>query len=174
MTTGNNRSRSNAVNWTSDPRLAPVQQGRSRGHVVTSRPMPSLEKLMEDGFFFAAFLSFATQEFSGENLEFWRDVQQFRKLGFPTVLNARVIYSKYVAAGSQHEINIRNATRDDIKRKLGQLQGIYESNFSDRHALAGVFDDAMVENMMTLSDTYSRRIFSDGYARCMKQLGYTV
>jgi len=172
MTTVNTRNRSNAVGATSDPALNPVLQGRSRGRMVFGRPKPSLEKLMEDGFFFSTFLTFARSEFSAENLEFWRDVQQFRKSGFPTVISARVIYSKYVAAGSQHEINIRNVTRDQVKRSLMQLQGVYEGGFSDRHTMAGVFDDAIFETMTTIGDTYSRFIFSPAYENCMKQMGY--
>ena len=173
MNPGNTRNRSNAVSGSSDPVNNPVLTGRNRRDAVFTRPKPSLEKLMQDGFFFSAFLSFARSEFSAENLEFWRDVEQFKKLGFPTVINARVIYSKYVAAGSQHEINIRNVTRDQVKRSLMQLQGVYEGGFVDRHTLAGVFDDAIFETMTTIGDTYSRFIFTPAYESCMKQMGYT-
>ncbi len=170
----NTRSRSNALGSSSDPVNNPVLQGRQRRDAISRRPLPGLEQLMRDGFFFSSFLNFARGEFSGENLEFWRDVEQFKQQGFPTVLSARVIYNKYVAPGSQYEINIRNATRSVVKERLVRLQGIYENNFTDRHALQSVFDEAMVENIQTLSDTYTRFMFAPAYEQCMKQMGYTV
>ena len=173
MKTNITRPRSNAVTSSSDPINQPVLQMRKRRNVVFGRKPPTMTVLMQDGFFYFAFLTYARTEFSGESLEFWADVENFKKMSFPTVLAARAIYSKYVAVGSIKELNIPNTTRDDIKAKLVYLQSVYEGNFVDRHSLHEVFDQAMLDNTRTFTDTYFRFKFTDAYAARLEQMGYT-
>jgi hypothetical protein len=53
------------------------------------------------------FKAFLDSEFAGENLAFWKEVEFFRELPEEQLLvSGREIFNKYIAEGSDYELNI--------------------------------------------------------------------
>ncbi|XP_044217794.1 regulator of G-protein signaling 21-like isoform X1 [Thunnus albacares] len=81
---------------------------------------PTLEKLLRDKNYLAAFHSFLQSEFSEENIEFWLACEDFRATASPDDLRwkAQQIYQEFIQPTACREINVDHQIREKIKESL--------------------------------------------------------
>ncbi|XP_030583393.1 regulator of G-protein signaling 21 [Archocentrus centrarchus] len=80
----------------------------------------TLEKLLKDKKYLAAFRSFLKSEFSEENIEFWLACENFRLTTSPEELRWRAeeIYKEFIQPTACREINVDHHVREKIKKAL--------------------------------------------------------
>ncbi|KAM9762480.1 regulator of G-protein signaling 21 [Menidia menidia] len=80
----------------------------------------SMEKLLRDKKYLAAFHSFLQSEFSEENIEFWLACEDFRSTATPDDLLSRAekIYRDFIQPTACREINVDHHVREKIKKSL--------------------------------------------------------
>ncbi|XP_042340156.1 regulator of G-protein signaling 21 isoform X1 [Plectropomus leopardus] len=83
---------------------------------------PSLEKLLQDKKYLAAFRRFLQSEFSEENIEFWLSCEDFKSTASPDDLRLRAegIYQEFIKPTACREINVDHHIREEIKKSLEQ------------------------------------------------------
>ncbi|XP_033477115.1 regulator of G-protein signaling 21 isoform X2 [Epinephelus lanceolatus] len=83
---------------------------------------PTLEKLLQDKKYLAAFRSFLQSEFSEENIEFWLSCEDFKSTASPEDLQwkAEGIYQEFIQPTACREINVDHRIREKIKKSLEQ------------------------------------------------------
>lgn len=99
--------------------------------------LSSLQKVIDNPISRRAFEEFLISEFSVENLLFYLDVQNYKKLTSTSQLQIRFkeIYSKYFATGAVCELNVDSQV-------LREIQVEYNKVSSDKVSLFSIFDDA--------------------------------
>jgi hypothetical protein len=102
------------------------------------------------------FVRFAMSEHSHENTDFYEQVKSFEKS--PSQELAQNIYDLWVAAGSEHEINVVQKQRDAVKQKLDKRQ--IDQN---------LFSDLKTATEFNMSDTLSRFKVKDEYLNLFYQ-----
>ncbi|KAM4549249.1 regulator of G-protein signaling 21 [Odontesthes bonariensis] len=80
----------------------------------------SMEKLLTDKKYLAAFHSFLQSEFSQENIEFWLACEDFRSTASADNLRWRAeeIYREFIQPTACREINVDHHVREKIKKSL--------------------------------------------------------
>ncbi|KAG7220040.1 hypothetical protein INR49_018457 [Caranx melampygus] len=83
---------------------------------------PTLEKLLQDKKYLAAFHTFLQSEFSEENIEFWLACEDFKTTASPDTLRWRAeeIYEEFIRPTACREINVDHHIREKIKKGLEQ------------------------------------------------------
>ncbi|XP_044054424.1 regulator of G-protein signaling 21 [Siniperca chuatsi] len=86
------------------------------------KPHPTLEKLLRDKKYLAAFRAFLQSEFSEENIEFWLACEDFKLTASPDELRwkAEEIYQEFIQPTACREINVDHHIREKIKKSLGE------------------------------------------------------
>ncbi|XP_076582491.1 regulator of G-protein signaling 21 isoform X2 [Chaetodon auriga] len=81
---------------------------------------PTLEKLLRDKKYLAAFRDFLRSEFSEENIEFWLTCEDFKSTASPDDLRwkAEEIYQEFIQPTARREINVDHHIRERIKKSL--------------------------------------------------------
>lgn len=81
---------------------------------------PTLEKLILDKKYLAAFRTFLQSEFSEENIDFWLACEDFRSNASPDDLRwkAEEIYQEFIQPTARREINVDHHIREKIKKSL--------------------------------------------------------
>ncbi|XP_034385993.1 regulator of G-protein signaling 21 [Cyclopterus lumpus] len=81
---------------------------------------PTLEKMLHDKKYLAAFRSFLQSEFSEENLEFWLACEDFKSTASPEDLHwkAEGIYQEFIQPLASREINVDHHIKEKIKKSL--------------------------------------------------------
>ncbi|XP_041861247.1 regulator of G-protein signaling 21-like isoform X2 [Melanotaenia boesemani] len=113
----------------------------------------SLEKLLRDKRYLAAFRSFLQSEFSEENIEFWLACEDFKSTASPDDLSWRAeeIYREFIQPTAHREINVDHDVREKIKRSL------------ERPSLS-CFDEAQKHVYLLMQrDSCPRFLHSDAY-----------
>ncbi|XP_060934596.1 regulator of G-protein signaling 21 [Limanda limanda] len=80
----------------------------------------TLEKLLRDKKYLAAFQTFLESEFSEENIKFWLACEDFRSTASQDDLRwkAEEIYTEFIQPMACREINVDHYIRENIKRSL--------------------------------------------------------
>ncbi|XP_018526426.1 regulator of G-protein signaling 21 [Lates calcarifer] len=83
---------------------------------------PTLEKLLQDKKYLAAFYTFLQSEFSEENIEFWLACEDFRLTASPDNLRCKAeeIYIEFIQPMACREINVDHHIREKIKSSLDE------------------------------------------------------
>ncbi|XP_047442158.1 regulator of G-protein signaling 1 isoform X2 [Mugil cephalus] len=113
----------------------------------------TLEKVLKDKKYFAAFRSFLKSEFSEENIEFWLACEEFRATASPDDLRwkAENIYQEFIQPTACREINVDHHVRQKIKKSLEK-----PSRFC--------FDEAQKQVFLLMErDSCPRFLHSDAY-----------
>ncbi|XP_040896449.1 regulator of G-protein signaling 21 [Toxotes jaculatrix] len=81
---------------------------------------PTLEKLLRNKKYLAAFYTFLQSEFSEENIEFWLACEDFRLTTSPDNLRwkAEEIYTEFIQPMACREINVDHHIREKITKSL--------------------------------------------------------
>ncbi|XP_054646222.1 regulator of G-protein signaling 21-like isoform X2 [Dunckerocampus dactyliophorus] len=81
---------------------------------------PTLEHLLQDKVYIAAFHSYLQSEFSDENIEFWLACENFRATASSDNLQRKVreIYKEFIQPTATKEINVDHSVREEIKKSL--------------------------------------------------------
>ncbi|XP_026179212.1 regulator of G-protein signaling 21-like isoform X1 [Mastacembelus armatus] len=81
---------------------------------------PTLENLLRDKKYLAAFRTFLQSEFSEENIEFWLACEEFRSNTPQDKLRwkAQEIYQEFIQPAASREINVDHHIREKIKKSL--------------------------------------------------------
>ncbi|XP_028299846.1 regulator of G-protein signaling 21-like [Gouania willdenowi] len=81
----------------------------------------TLERLLKDEKYLAAFRSFLKSEFSEENIEFWLECEDFKSSTTTNDLRAKAekIYEEFIQPAAPREINVDHHIREKIKTSLG-------------------------------------------------------
>ncbi|XP_039985100.1 regulator of G-protein signaling 21 [Xiphias gladius] len=81
---------------------------------------PTLEKVLRDKKYLAAFRTFLQSEFSEENIEFWLACEDFRSSASPDSLRwkAEEIYMEFIQPTACREINVDHHIREKIEKSL--------------------------------------------------------
>ncbi|XP_036969481.1 regulator of G-protein signaling 21-like [Acanthopagrus latus] len=84
------------------------------------KPHPTLEKLLRNKKYLAAFCSFLRSEFSEENIQFWLACEDFKSTASPDDIRwkAEEIYREFVEPTACREINVDHHIREKIKESL--------------------------------------------------------
>ncbi|KAJ6236672.1 diflavin flavoprotein a 2-related [Anaeramoeba flamelloides] len=116
--------------------------------------IPNLSSLthLENGI--ESFRTFLAHEFSEENLDFWLEIENFKKMknGHPNQIDvAKNIYNEFIKYGSPQEININHQNRVKISDLM-----------RDKKIFNDIFNDAQFEITSLLNrDAFPRFIKSD-------------
>ncbi|KAJ6250673.1 diflavin flavoprotein a 2-related [Anaeramoeba flamelloides] len=116
--------------------------------------IPNLHSLinLKDGL--ELFRKFLVQEFSEENLDFWLEIDNYKKMknGHPNQIDvAKHIYDDFISYGSPQEININHKNRVKITDLI-----------RDKKIYNDMFDDAQKEiDSLLVRDSFPRFIKSD-------------
>lgn len=78
----------------------------------------SLEKLLRDKKYSAAFRSFLESEFSEENLDFWLACEDFKSTSDDLKWKAEKIYEEFIRPTACREINVDHSVRETIQKSL--------------------------------------------------------
>ncbi|KAG5847433.1 regulator of G-protein signaling 4-like [Anguilla anguilla] len=80
----------------------------------------SLDMLINDEAGLKTFSSFLKSEFSQENIEFWMECEEYRRMTSKKKLanKAKEIYSVYVDAESPKQVNLDSATREKTGKNM--------------------------------------------------------
>ncbi|KAJ6245794.1 regulator of g protein signaling [Anaeramoeba flamelloides] len=94
--------------------------GAERIKVPSSSILSSLDNVLKDEHAHDAFKDFLVQEFSVENILFWDEVEDFKKLAERDEIKerARYIYDKYIDPSSVFEVNLDSNDKEQIKKSL--------------------------------------------------------
>ncbi|XP_041791236.1 regulator of G-protein signaling 21 [Chelmon rostratus] len=81
---------------------------------------PTLEKLLRNKRYLAAFRDFLRSEFSEENIDFWLTCEDFKSTASPDDLRwkAEEIYQEFIQPTARREINVDHRIREKIKKSL--------------------------------------------------------
>nr|XP_057929775.1 regulator of G-protein signaling 21-like [Doryrhamphus excisus] len=81
---------------------------------------PTLENLLQDKVYLAAFHSYLQSEFSDENIDFWLACENFRATASSDNLQQKVreIYEEFIQPTASKEINVDHSVREKIKKSL--------------------------------------------------------
>ncbi|XP_071342437.1 regulator of G-protein signaling 21 [Trachinotus anak] len=81
---------------------------------------PTLEKVLQDKKYLAAFHTFLQSEFSEENIEFWLACEDFKSTASPDTLRwkAEEIYTEFIQPMACREINVDHHIREKVKKSL--------------------------------------------------------
>ncbi|XP_061884498.1 regulator of G-protein signaling 21-like [Entelurus aequoreus] len=81
---------------------------------------PTLENLLQDKVYLAAFRSYLQSEFSDENIDFWLACENFRATASSDNLQWKVreIYKEFIQPTACKEINVDHRIREEIKESL--------------------------------------------------------
>ncbi|XP_035509680.1 regulator of G-protein signaling 21 [Morone saxatilis] len=81
---------------------------------------PTLEKLLQDKKYLAAFHAFLQSEFSEENIEFWLACEDYKSTTSPDDFRwkAEEIYQEFIQPTACREINVDHHIREKIKKSL--------------------------------------------------------
>jgi len=107
---------------------------------------------------------YLTQEFSEENLLFWTDVENYKRLpSYERFSRAKEIFSTYIVDDSPLQVNIDSDCNDAIKNRL--------SKSSDSNTPLDLFDEAQswVCRLME-SHSFPRFIKSNKYKSLLERL----
>lgn len=113
----------------------------------------SFERLLQDAGGLAVFTSFLKQEFSDENIMFWRSCEQYKSLIDPDQRKAvaREIYTRHILETSFYAVNIDQIARQQVE---------YEMDNPDIHT----FDHPQKEVFKLMKqDSYRRFLKSELY-----------
>lgn len=116
---------------------------------------PTLEKLLRDKKYLAAFRSFLQSEFSEENIDFWLSCEDFKSKASPDDLRwkAEEIYQEFIQPTACREINVDHHIREKIKKSLEQPS-------------LSCFDEAQKHVYLLMErDSCPRFLHSDAYLR---------
>ncbi|XP_037105488.1 regulator of G-protein signaling 21-like [Syngnathus acus] len=93
---------------------------RTRSPLNDIKCHPSLEDLLQNKVYLAAFHSYLQSEFSDENIEFWLTCENFRANASQDNLlwKARGIYQEFIQPTACKEINVDQHIREKIKETL--------------------------------------------------------
>ncbi|XP_026179213.1 regulator of G-protein signaling 21-like isoform X2 [Mastacembelus armatus] len=93
---------------------------RSRSWETDHKLHPTLENLLRDKKYLAAFRTFLQSEFSEENIEFWLACEEFRSNTPQDKLRwkAQEIYQEFIQPAASREINVDHHIREKIKKSL--------------------------------------------------------
>ncbi|KAI4829089.1 regulator of G-protein signaling 21 [Gymnodraco acuticeps] len=114
---------------------------------------PTLEELLRDKKYLAAFRSFLQSEFSEENVDFWLSCEDFKSTASMDDLGwkAEGIYQKFIQPTACREINVDHHIREKIKKTLEQPS-------------LSCFDEAQKHVYLLMErDSYPRFLHSDAY-----------
>nr|XP_046248393.1 regulator of G-protein signaling 21 [Scatophagus argus] len=80
----------------------------------------TMEKILRDKKYLAAFHAFLRSEFSEENIEFWLACEDFKSTASPDDLRrkAKQIYQEFIQPTASREINVDHHIREKIKKSL--------------------------------------------------------
>ncbi|XP_028259166.1 regulator of G-protein signaling 21-like isoform X2 [Parambassis ranga] len=80
----------------------------------------TLERLLRDKKYLAAFRSFLKSEFSEENVDFWLACEEFRSTACPDNLHWRAeeMYKRFIQPKACREVNVDHHIREKIKKSL--------------------------------------------------------
>ncbi|XP_029988656.1 regulator of G-protein signaling 21 [Sphaeramia orbicularis] len=94
----------------------PTKYSLQPGHKIHQ----SLEKLLRDKKYLAAFRAFLQSEFSEENIEFWLACEDFRVTVSPDDLRwkAEKIYQEFIQPTACSEVNVDHHIKEKIKKSL--------------------------------------------------------
>nr|XP_043899431.1 regulator of G-protein signaling 21 [Solea senegalensis] len=129
--------------------LYPSEPGWQTDHELD----PTLEKLLQDKKYLAAFHTFLQSEFSEENIEFWLACEDFRSTDSPDKLHwkAEEIYTEFIRPMACREINVDHHIRENIKKSL-------------RKPSHSCFDEAQKHVYLLMErDSRPRFLLSDAY-----------
>ncbi|KAF7202824.1 regulator of G-protein signaling 21 [Nothobranchius furzeri] len=113
----------------------------------------SLEKILANKKYLAAFRSYLQSEFSEENIEFWLACEDFKTTALPEDLHwkAEKIYEEFIKPTANREINVDHHVREKIQRSLEKPS-------------CSCFDEAQKHvYLLMLRDTCPRFLHSDAY-----------
>ncbi|XP_037624861.1 regulator of G-protein signaling 21 [Sebastes umbrosus] len=113
----------------------------------------TLEMLLQDKKYLAAFRSFLQSEFSEENMEFWLACEDFRSTASPDDLQwkAEGIYQEFIQPTACREINVDHHIKEKIKKSLEK-------------ASPSCFDEAQKQVYLLMErDSCPRFLLSDAY-----------
>ncbi|XP_070765164.1 regulator of G-protein signaling 21 [Enoplosus armatus] len=81
---------------------------------------PTMENLLRDKKYLAAFHAFLRSEFSEENIEFWLACEDYKSTASPDVLRwkSEEIYQKFIQPTASREINVDHHIREKIESSL--------------------------------------------------------
>ncbi|KAE8294639.1 Regulator of G-protein signaling 3 [Larimichthys crocea] len=113
----------------------------------------TLEKLLRDKKYLAAFHAFLRSEFSEENIEFWLACEDFKSTASPDDLcwKAEEIYREFIQPTACREINVDHHIKEEIKKSL------------EKPSLS-CFDEAQKQVYLLMErDSCPRFLHSDAY-----------
>lgn len=134
------------------PLIVTIWQAR-RKKVVTH---DELATILADDSVKDLFQSFCKAEFSGENLDCWEDIQEFKK--DPSEVKAMELHSTYLVPNAPIEVNIPQSHAKEVLVKI-------QSGDVTVELFVGIERDCC-QNMY---DTFSRFAFSDQYVQLKKK-----
>jgi hypothetical protein len=97
------------------------------------------------------FKEFAKKEWSTENIQFFEQVEKYKKIWHSKFAEKRAkeIVQNYVEAGSPLEVNLSGEVRKTTKYKVNNFK-----EFKDGYKI--IFDDAIKETKRNMRDTFAR------------------
>ncbi|XP_017284581.1 regulator of G-protein signaling 21-like isoform X2 [Kryptolebias marmoratus] len=113
----------------------------------------SLERLLRDKKYLAAFRSFLQSEFSEENIEFWLACEDFKSTASSEDLDwkAKKIYEEFISPTACREINVDHRIKEKIQKSLEKPS-------------RPCFDEAQKQiYLLMLTDSCPRFLHSDAY-----------
>ncbi|KAM4738474.1 regulator of G-protein signaling 21-like [Anableps anableps] len=111
----------------------------------------SLEKLLRNKKYRAAFRSFLESEFSEENIDFWLACEDFRSTSNDLKWRAEKIYEEFIRPATCREINVDHSVREKIQESL-------------KKPTRCCFDEAQKHvYLLMLRDSCPRFLHSDAY-----------
>ncbi|XP_040041228.1 regulator of G-protein signaling 21 [Gasterosteus aculeatus] len=114
---------------------------------------PTLETMLHNKKYLAAFRSFLRTEFSEENIDFWFACEDFKSTASPEDRNwkAQEIYQEFIQPAAPREINVDHHIKEEIKRSLAKPS-------------LSCFDEAQKHVYLLMErDSYPRFLHSDAY-----------
>ncbi|XP_037530405.1 regulator of G-protein signaling 21 [Nematolebias whitei] len=114
---------------------------------------PSLDKLLKNKKYLAAFRSFLQSEFSEENIEFWLACEDFKSTASSEDLGwkAEKIYGEFISPSACREINVDHHIKEKIQKSLEKPS-------------RSCFDEAQKQiYLLMLRDSCPRFLQSDAY-----------
>jgi len=90
-----------------------------------------ITQILKDEGMLQHFANFCAAEYSGENIMFWIDIENFRKLATQDELRLEAlrIHATYLSKESQYEINVNDNSKENITNTLALTQAISKTLF---------------------------------------------
>lgn len=117
----------------------------------------NFECLLKDRSGIQLFTEFLKMEFSEENVEFWKECEDYKMLGDASArkLKANIIFERYIKPDAPQAINIDNVARLWAEAQLSS-------------PTTGAFDEAQIQIYHLMKqDSYPRFLKSDLYKTCL-------